>query len=126
MVEARATTALSSPRWFSAPDSGYSVDNLPPAVPAPFTGQYVAGTASLHWNRNLEADLAASPADIAVIGTPAPAAQEVANRLVRAGVRALLNFAPVTLVAPPEVAITNVNMALELEALSFALTRRRA
>jgi redox-sensing transcriptional repressor len=76
--------------------------------------------------RDLEADLAASPADIAVIGTPAPAAQDVANRLVRAGVRALLNFAPVTLVLPPEVTITNVNMALELEALSFALTRRRA
>lgn len=76
--------------------------------------------------RDLEADLAAHPADIAVIGTPAAAAQEVANRLVRAGVRALLNFAPVTLVVPAEVTVTNVNMALELEALSFALTRRRA
>lgn len=76
--------------------------------------------------RDLEADLAAQPADIAVIGTPAAAAQEVANRLVRAGVRALLNFAPVTLVVPAEVTVTNVNMALELEALSFALTRRRA
>ncbi len=45
--------------WFaSEPDSGTSVDNLSPAMPAPFTGQYVAGTAHLHWNRNLEADLA--------------------------------------------------------------------
>ena len=74
----------------------------------------------------LEADFAGDPPDIAVIGTPASAAQVVADRLVRAGVRALLNFAPVTLVVPPEVAVTNVNMALELEALSFALTRRRA
>jgi redox-sensing transcriptional repressor len=71
----------------------------------------------------LEQDLAAEPADIAVIGTPAEAAQGVADRLVRCGVRALLNFAPVTLNVPRHVALTNVNMALELEALSFALSR---
>ncbi|MBI4542897.1 MAG: redox-sensing transcriptional repressor Rex [Gemmatimonadetes bacterium] len=73
----------------------------------------------------LEADLAAQPADIAVIGTPAVAAQEVADRLVRAGVRALLNFAPLKLVVPAEVAVSNVNMALELEVLTFALSRWR-
>lgn len=44
--------------WLSSPASGYSVDNLPPAAPAPFTGQYGAGIAHLHWNRNIEADLA--------------------------------------------------------------------
>ena len=76
--------------------------------------------------RDLEADLVQRPADIAVIGTPAGAAQGVADRLVRSGVRALLNFAPVTLVVPQSVAITNVNMALELEALCFALNQRRA
>ncbi|MFN8589783.1 MAG: hypothetical protein U0704_18500, partial [Candidatus Eisenbacteria bacterium] len=58
LVEARASTSISSDRWSSAPDSGYSVDNLPPAAPAPLTGQYLAGTTQLHWNRNLEADLA--------------------------------------------------------------------
>ena len=73
----------------------------------------------------LETDLAAHPAQIAVIGTPAAAAQSVAERLARSGVRAILNFAPVPLAVPPEVTVTNVNMALELEALSFALTHRR-
>ncbi|MCC6653035.1 MAG: hypothetical protein IT348_17910 [Candidatus Eisenbacteria bacterium] len=58
MIEARASTSLSADRWFSAPDSGYSVDNLPPAAPAPLTGQFAAGTTSLHWYRNTEADLA--------------------------------------------------------------------
>ena len=57
MVETRTNGYVGSPHWFSAPDSGYSVDNLPPAMPAPFTGQYSAGTATLHWNRNIEADL---------------------------------------------------------------------
>ena len=75
-------------------------------------------------SERLEADLAAEPADIAVIGTPADAAQGIADRLVRCGVLALLNFAPVTLRVPRHVAVTNVNMALELEALSFALNHR--
>ena len=74
----------------------------------------------------LEADLAAEPADIAVIATPARAAQDVADRLTAAGVRALLNFAPVALNAPPTVVVSDVNMALELEALSYALHHGRA
>jgi len=74
----------------------------------------------------LEEDLLAAPAHIAVIGTPAEAAQAIAERLVRVGVRAILNFAPVALAVPSDVTVTNVNMALELEALSFALHRRQA
>ena len=58
MVEARASTAINSARWSSAPDSGYSTDNLAPAAPAPLTGTYAAGTTALHWSRNTEADLA--------------------------------------------------------------------
>jgi hypothetical protein len=58
MIEARSGTSTSSPRWFSAPDSGYSVDNIAPAPPAPFTGQYASGTTALHWNPNHETDLA--------------------------------------------------------------------
>jgi redox-sensing transcriptional repressor len=38
--------------------------------------------------------------------------------------RALLNFAPIQLHVPPEVTLKNVNMAMELEGLSFALTNR--
>jgi len=43
--------------YTSPPDSGYSVDNLAPAMPAVFTGQYVAGSSHLHWNPNTEQDL---------------------------------------------------------------------
>lgn len=56
MVVARNWT--SSMFWLSRPDSGYSTDNLAPAAPAPFTGEYAAGTTQLHWNRNVESDLA--------------------------------------------------------------------
>jgi redox-sensing transcriptional repressor len=73
---------------------------------------------------HLEADLKRDPSDIAILVTPAEAAQEVADRLVHAGVKAILNFAPVQLVVPGDVAVKSVNMALELETLSFALANR--
>ena len=72
----------------------------------------------------LEADLTAEPVDIAVLVTPAESAQGVAERLAGLGVRAILNFAPVQLSLPEQVVVKNVNLALELEALSFALSNR--
>ncbi len=74
--------------------------------------------------KHLERDLAREPVDIAILSTPASAAPGVSERLVRAGVRAILNFASVQLDLPPEVVVKNVNMALELEALSYALRNR--
>lgn len=44
--------------WASAPDSGYSADNLPPETPALFAGQYSGGSTALHWIPNTEADFA--------------------------------------------------------------------
>jgi hypothetical protein len=58
MVEARTGSTISADRWFSAPDSGYSVDNLAPAAPAPFAGTYSGGASVLTWNPNAEPDLA--------------------------------------------------------------------
>lgn len=55
MVQSRTT---GTQHWESLPAFGRSVDNLAPAAPAPFTGQYAAGTTQLHWNPNSEADLA--------------------------------------------------------------------
>ena len=72
----------------------------------------------------LAPDLAKEPMDIGVITTPPEAAQEVADLLVVGGVRAILNFAPVRLAVPEHMAIKNVNLALELEALSYTLRNR--
>lgn len=59
--------------------------------------------------------------DIAIIAVPAEVAQGVVDRVVNAGVRAILNFAPIKLRVPEHVALKNVNMAVELEGLSYAL-----
>jgi len=72
----------------------------------------------------IEQDVTKEKPDIAVLTTPAEEAQNVVNMLVRAGIRAVLNFAPIQLQVPPEVTLKNVNMAMELEGLSFALTNR--
>ena len=73
---------------------------------------------------HIERDIAKDHPDIAVLTTPADEAQSVVDRLVAAGMRALLNFAPSQLQVPSEVTLKNVNMAMELEGLSFALTNR--
>ena len=61
---------------------------------------------------------------LGIIAVPAEAAQEVATRLVEAGVGGLLNFAPVSISVPPEVSTSSVDLAIELEQLSFAVVNR--
>jgi redox-sensing transcriptional repressor len=74
--------------------------------------------------KHLETDLKKDPSDIAIVVTPPEAAQEVVDRLVRGGVKAILNFAPIQLSVPGDVVVKTVNMALELETLSYALANR--
>lgn len=59
--------------------------------------------------------------DMAIVAVPAEAAQQVVDRLVKAGVRGILNFAPVRLRVPHGVSLKNVDVTLELEGLAFAL-----
>jgi redox-sensing transcriptional repressor len=63
---------------------------------------------------------------IGVICTPAPAAQSVADAMVRAGVRSILNFAPVSLVVPEGVSIRKVDLAVELQILTYYEQRKAA
>lgn len=74
--------------------------------------------------KDLESELRRQPVDIAVIVTPAEAAQPVTDRCVALGIKAILNFAPVQLSVPDDVVVKTVNLALELETLSYALTNR--
>jgi redox-sensing transcriptional repressor len=61
--------------------------------------------------------------EIGVIATPARDAQQIADLMARVGLRGILNFAPRKLFVPPSVALRTVNMAIELESLSFALAQ---
>lgn len=69
-------------------------------------------------------DAVVSSAQIAVIATPADAAQDVCDRLVAAGVRSILNFAPVVLSVPEGVEVRKVDLAVELQILAFHEQRR--
>lgn len=61
---------------------------------------------------------------IAVVAVPANVAQEVVDKLTHAGIKAILNFAPLSLKVPRDVVIKNENMSIELEALSYHLTNK--
>ncbi len=72
----------------------------------------------------LEEIVVAERVEIAILVTPAEPAQQLAERLVASGVTAILNFAPVQLQVPDAVEVKNVNLAVELETLSYALQHR--
>jgi redox-sensing transcriptional repressor len=86
-------------------------------------GQEVAGTKirALHDLADVvrEDDVA-----IGIIATPAHAAQDVADLLVEAGVTSILNFAPAVLTVPDGVSLRKVDLAVELQILSFHQRRR--
>ncbi|MCX7412757.1 MAG: redox-sensing transcriptional repressor Rex [Planctomycetia bacterium] len=63
---------------------------------------------------------------LGMIVVPAERAQEAADRLVAAGIEGIVNFAPVTLTLPPHVQSVSVDLAIELEQLSFAVTNKLA
>jgi redox-sensing transcriptional repressor len=72
-------------------------------------------------------DIAASNEGlIGVISTPAPAAQQVADLMVRVGVRSILNFAPVALAVPEGVSVRKVDLAVELQILTYYEQRKAA
>ncbi|HSI85974.1 MAG: redox-sensing transcriptional repressor Rex [Candidatus Methylacidiphilales bacterium] len=56
---------------------------------------------------------------LAILSVPGAVAQEVTNELVKAGIQGILNFAPILLQVPEDVAANNVNLAIELENLAY-------
>jgi len=70
---------------------------------------------------NIETELAEAGIEIVILAVPATVAQYIVDDVVKAGVKAILNFAPVNLRVPDDVYLRNENMSMELEYLSFAL-----
>ncbi len=70
---------------------------------------------------DLESGLKEAGAEIVILTIPAQSAQEVTDAVVRAGIRGILNFAPVQIKVPKGVRVNAVRLTVELEALTFAL-----
>ena len=88
-------------------------------------GEELAGLRVQHVDE-LDEVVRRSGASIGVIATPAAAAQSVCDRLVAAGVTSILNFAPTLLQVPPGVDLRKVDLAVELQILSFHENRKAA
>ena len=74
----------------------------------------------IHSIQDLPQVAAKHPIDIAIIAVPEGAAQQVAEIAVAAGIRGLLNFAPVKLVIPDHVPLRDVDLSIAMESLSYA------
>jgi redox-sensing transcriptional repressor len=62
---------------------------------------------------------AARPIRLAILSVPAEVAQAVADRIVACGIPGILNFAPTTLVVPPQVSVVAVDLSVQLEHLAY-------
>jgi redox-sensing transcriptional repressor len=80
----------------------------------------------IHGPEQLESLLESLGVELVILAVPARAAQEMAERAVEAGIKGILNFAPIRLKVPPGVPVEDVNLVMQLEALSFAITQRES
>jgi redox-sensing transcriptional repressor len=101
---------------------GFPVAALVDADPGK-VGQEVAGIAIRHMD-DLPAIVEDLGVTIGIIATPASAAQPVADALVAAGVGSVLNFAPAVINVPDQISVRKVDLAVELQILSFYQQRQ--
>jgi redox-sensing transcriptional repressor len=85
-------------------------------------GRMVNGV-EIHSIRSLPSIVSQKSIHMAMLTVPADVAQNVADQVVRAGIKALLNFAPVRLSLPETVKIRHIDMTIEIERLSFLVSR---
>jgi redox-sensing transcriptional repressor len=96
------------------------IDNDPTII-----GERIDGVEVRHPD-DLASIVAAAPLSIGVITTPGPVAQRVADLLIDAGVRSILNFAPRVLEVPPGILLRYVDLSMELQVMSFYQARQLA
>jgi redox-sensing transcriptional repressor len=103
---------------------GFRIAALLDADPR-LSGNRVAGLVIRHIDE-LDEVVAENGISIAVISVPPTAAQEVADRLVAAGITSILNFAPAVVTVPPGVDLRKVDLSIELQILAFHEQRKTA
>lgn len=82
------------------------------------------GDIRIRGEAELECALREDGIDLVIVAVPSHVAQQLVDRVVAAGIKAILNYAPTQLRLPDDVALRNVSMLVELESLSHALARR--
>jgi redox-sensing transcriptional repressor len=103
---------------------GFAIRALVDADPD-LVGTEIAGT-TVSPLADLEEQVRQHAVAIGVIATPAAVAQDIADRLVAAGVSSILNFAPIVLSVPSQVEVRKVDMSIELQILAFHEQRKLA
>ena len=112
--------ALANYKGFA--ERGFRVAALVDADPSK-VGEVVGGIA-VHRVEDLPELVAAEQIAIGVIATPAAVVQEVADLMVGAGIRSILNFAPAVIAVPAGVSVRKVDLAIELQILAFYEQRK--
>jgi redox-sensing transcriptional repressor len=92
-------------------------------VLAPKIGERIGGVVVEHID-DLPTIVARDAVAIGVICTPAAAAQDVADRMVAAGIRSILNFAPAVITVPERVSVRKVDLSIELQILAYYEQRK--
>ena len=88
-------------------------------------GEVVAGLEINHFD-DVERVVKEEEISIAILAVPGPAAQDVADRLVAAGITSILNFAPAVIAVPSDVSLRKVDLSIELQILAFYEQRKMA
>jgi len=114
--------ALANYRGF--PERGFRIAALVDADPAK-VGEIVGGL-PIQPVDALPEVVASIDAAIGMICTPGSVAQEVADRMIDAGIRSILNFAPSVISVPEGVSVRKVDLAIELQILAFYEQRKAA
>lgn len=104
-------------------EQGFNLVAIYEADPAK-TGQKLAGIPILPI-KDLEKTLPKLGVELAILAVPLDAAAAIANRLSALGVVGILNFAPVSLNPQPPTAVVDVDLAIELQRLAFAVVNRQ-
>ena len=105
-------------------ERGFRVAALFDSNPARI-GEVVAGLEINHFD-DVERVVKEEEISIAILAVPGPAAQDVADRLVAAGITSILNFAPAVIAVPPDVSLRKVDLSIELQILAFYEQRKMA
>ena len=88
-------------------------------------GHKVGGVAVRH-SDELDPFLQANRVDIGIVAVPAVEAQKVVDRLVQAGIRAILNYAPITAHVPADVTIRHIDPVLSMQSMTFYIKKNEA